>query len=182
MAVELREATAADAGAAFALTRAGFETYRFFAPAGWEPPHKSVAELRGRLAAPGVWGVMGEEGGAAVGFGAFEPTREEAGARDGPHVPGLAHVFAIFVAESPWGTGLAATILDAVVNRIRADRFTEGRLFTPAVRSAPNVPFAHLWVGELHVRPAPVRREPRGALRAATRPSSPSWGPAAARP
>jgi GNAT superfamily N-acetyltransferase len=130
MDVALREATEADAEAVLALTREGFETYRSFAPAGWEPPPETARDLADRLAAPGAWGVVAVQAGALAGFGAFEPARENA--RDGELVPGLAHVWAVFVAPAHWGSGLATAILMALTDHIADAGVTQARLLTPA--------------------------------------------------
>jgi GNAT superfamily N-acetyltransferase len=130
MVPELRRATPEDAGAAWALTMAGFETYRSFAPAGWDPPQETAETTRARLAREGAHGVVAVADGAVVGFGAFEPARE--GVVRGRRIPGLAHVWAIFAAESHWGTGLATALLAGVTEAMRHDGFPEARLSTPS--------------------------------------------------
>jgi GNAT superfamily N-acetyltransferase len=77
--------------------------------------------------------VVAEERGEVVGVGAFEPAREPP--RHGPHVDGLAHVWAIFVTESRWGTGVAAALLDAVTAEMAGRGYREARLFTPAAHA-----------------------------------------------
>ena len=130
MPIALRRAAAEDAAAIGAVVRAGFETYRSFAPAGWQPPAQGPDRSGSRLQAAGAWGVVAVDAGRVVGVGAFDPGRE--GPIDGRLIPGLAHIWAIFVAESHWGTGAATAILAATVAEIAGRGYAEVRLFTPA--------------------------------------------------
>lgn len=133
MAPDLRPATPEDAEGAHAVFMAGFETYRSFAAPGWEPPHETVDEMRERLVADGGWGVVGTEHGEIVAFGAYEPARgDDRNPRIGPRIEGLAHVWAVFVAEPHWGTGAATAVLAALTGHMRDAGFAEGRLYTPA--------------------------------------------------
>ena len=127
----LRPATSADLPAARAVIAEGFAHYRTFGVPGWEPPDDPIEELEARLAEG--WGAVWEDEGAVAGFGAFTPARERP--RDGDPIPGLAHVWAIFVRETHWGTGVAAALLDAVVAEIARRRYAEARLFTPALHA-----------------------------------------------
>jgi GNAT superfamily N-acetyltransferase len=127
----LRPATLDDVPAAYAVVREGFASYRSFGVPGWEPPHEPMHEMDARLAAG--WGVVAEDADAVVGFGAFEQAR--AGPREGPEVPGLAHVWAIFVRETHWGAGVATALLEAVTAEIAGRGYAEARLFTPALQA-----------------------------------------------
>ncbi len=51
--------------------------------------------------------------------------------RGGPRLPGVAHVFAVFVLPPWWGRGVAPRLLDAVVEGMRERGYARGRLFTP---------------------------------------------------
>jgi len=126
----LRPATPDDTEAFHAVAADGFETYRAFAGEGWEPPADDLESLRERLAAPGAFGVVVEEEGAIVAVGAYGPARDPHPA--GPPVPGLAHIWAVFVARSHWGTGAATAVLAALVEHARDSGFAELRLYTPA--------------------------------------------------
>lgn len=128
MAATLRPATVADAPAAAALGLAGMETYRAWAGPGWEPRADGPRRVAERLRHG--WGTVAEDGGDVVGFGAFEPAREQP--RLGALVPGLAHVWAVFTAESHWGTGVATELLDALVAEMRRRGLRAARLMTPA--------------------------------------------------
>jgi len=125
----LRRATVDDAPAIARVTSAGFDTYRSFAPEGWEPPDDMIGGLGERLARPTAWGVVAEEDAAIVGFAAFIPASD---IPDGPPLPGLAHVWAVFVAPQAWGTGVARELMAALLDEIGAQGFGEARLFVAA--------------------------------------------------
>src|SRR5215470_17501940 len=79
--------------------RLGFEGYVAFSPPGWAPP-PSETEARGiaaRLSSKGVWCVIAYTGDEPAGHVGFLEADE----------PGLAHVWALFIREPFWGTGLA---------------------------------------------------------------------------
>jgi GNAT superfamily N-acetyltransferase len=76
---------------------------------------------------------VAEDDGAIVGFGAGEQALE--GIVDGPRIPGLAHVWAVFVSERLWGRGVASALLAAVVDEARGRGFTEARLNTPVLQA-----------------------------------------------
>ena len=126
----LRPATLDDAAGAHAVAQAGFAIYERFGVEGYRPPQETVAELRFRLERG--WGAIAEHQGRAVGFAAAEPGREEV--RTGGFVPGLAHVWAVFVLEEHWGDGTAPALLALVLDEARARGFVEGRLFTPVLQ------------------------------------------------
>jgi GNAT superfamily N-acetyltransferase len=70
---------------------------------------------------------------AIVGFAAYEPAREETDEGfAGPLIPGLAHVWAVFVAESHWGQGVATRLLAALTDHIRTAGFVQARLYVAA--------------------------------------------------
>lgn len=124
----VRRATPADAEGIVAVIRAGFETYRDFAPRGWDPPPWPVQETRGRLETGDLWALVAEHAAAVVGVGRCNQALD---GRDGPPIAGLAHVGALFVAEPWWGTGVATTLLAGVVEHMRDEGYGEARLFTP---------------------------------------------------
>jgi GNAT superfamily N-acetyltransferase len=129
MGPELRPAAVTDAPAIAELTLAGFETYRSFAGAGWDPPAETAAATAQRLAGEGAWGLVAVSGGHVVGFAAYEPARDGFG---GPLIGGLAHVWAVHAAAPYWGTGLAATLLGIATAAIAEEGYPEARLHTPA--------------------------------------------------
>jgi len=128
--VELRPGTSADAEElADAMVRA-FELYRPFAPPGWSLAPQAVERTRlaEQLAKPRGWCLVARSGGALAGHSSFVA----AAAHSRPvQDPELAHLTALFVEPSHWGTGLA-TVLHGAALRAAAERgFSEMRLFTP---------------------------------------------------
>jgi GNAT superfamily N-acetyltransferase len=121
----LRPATLEDAVALADTVWEGFESYREWAPRGWDPPTRDH-ELRGirdRLPTPGCICVLAEDGDAPAGQVAIVPARDE---------PGVAHVWMLFLRRRWWGTGLAATLLAHGVQEATAAGFAAMRLLTPA--------------------------------------------------
>ena len=132
--MELRPITPEDAGAAHEVTMAGFRTYHAFAPEGWQPPSDMGAEgATKRLARDGSYGVVAVDVDGVVGFAAYEPAREETDEGfAGPLIPGLAHVWAVFVAESHWGRGVATGLLAVLTDHMRTAGFGQARLYVAA--------------------------------------------------
>jgi GNAT superfamily N-acetyltransferase len=131
----LRPIAPEDAQPAHEVTMAGFATYRAFAPHGWEPPADMAADgATERLSREGAYGVAALDDGVVVGFAAYEPAREETPDQgfSGPLIPGLAHLWAVFVAESHWGHGVATELLADLIDHIRAAGFGEARLYVAA--------------------------------------------------
>ena len=127
-----REAVAGDVEPMVAVTVAGFETYRAFAPEGWELPSTAdeIERLEGLLGEDHVWYLVAEHEGELVGHvGFLAADRLEFAPVDDPRV---AHVRQLFVAPAHWGTGLARRLHAAAIDEARARGFTALRLFTPA--------------------------------------------------
>jgi GNAT superfamily N-acetyltransferase len=123
--MEVRAATLGDAGALAATVAEGFESYRTWAPRGWDPPDPAMqlAGIRARLPGPGCVCLLAEAGGEPAGHIAFIPAREE---------PGIAHVWMLFVRERWWGSGLATDLLARGVSAATRDGYAGMRLHTPA--------------------------------------------------
>jgi GNAT superfamily N-acetyltransferase len=130
----LRTATPDDAEDIAATVTEGFDSYRAFAPAGWDPPDfdRRPDRLRERLASDDVWCVVAEEDGAMVGHVSFVPARSHPRASEDP---AMAHVWQLFVRPRWWGTGLAADLMAEAVREAGARGFTSMRLFTPAAQA-----------------------------------------------
>ena len=126
----LRPARAADALALAVTVQQGFETYRAFAPADWEPPALAdeLARLREGLADPDTWALVAEADGEPAGHVALVPARR---AHNADLEAGLGHLWQLFVREPHWGSGVAARLLAAAVAEGPARGFTALRLFTP---------------------------------------------------
>jgi GNAT superfamily N-acetyltransferase len=121
--VTLRAGGAGDAELLAGGVLEGFETYRAFAPAGWEPPPRAVELARIRERLPGAWVIVAERGGARVGHVALVPDAAE---------PGGAYLWHLFVARRWWGTGLAAELHARFVAEARARGCDRARALTPA--------------------------------------------------
>src|SRR5919108_4138794 len=130
--VEFRPATFDDVPVLAETVHQGFETYRAFAPRGWEPPdlafgRSRIAEL---LRLPDAWCRLAEDDGAPAGHVALLAARDRTDAR--APIPGLAHLWMLFVREPWWGTGLAGRLHALVVAEAAARGYREMRLQTPA--------------------------------------------------
>ena len=126
-----RPAEPGDVAAITALSAEVFEGYRTFAGPGWDPPdvEREAETLRRRLSAPDNWVRVSVDEGEVVavcGFAAAEPRPNLVT----PH-EGTAHVWAVFVTRSHWGTGVAARLLGAAVQEMQARGFRRARLVTP---------------------------------------------------
>jgi GNAT superfamily N-acetyltransferase len=129
--MHFRNATEADAERLARTVIEGFEHYRAFAPAAWEPPplEDEIGVLHHLLPDPEVWCRFAEEDGEIVGQVTFLPA-SRAAVRD--DAPGLAHLRHLFVREDHWGTGLARELHAAALEEAQRRGFTAIRLFTPA--------------------------------------------------
>jgi GNAT superfamily N-acetyltransferase len=127
-----RPANLADVAVLAETQHQGFEGYRAFAPRGWTPPGPEVEAdgIRERLSEPGTWCVIAHEDEAVAGHVGFVPARERHG--DRALIPGLAHVWALFVREPYWGSGLARRLHAMAVDEARIRGYRAMRLYTPA--------------------------------------------------
>jgi GNAT superfamily N-acetyltransferase len=110
----------------------GFETYRAFAPRGWEPPPVLVerARIAERLHLPDAWCALAHDGGRPAGHVALLAARDRTELRR--PVPGVGHLWMLFVREPWWGTGLAGCLHELVIEEAAARGYREIRLHTPA--------------------------------------------------
>ena len=122
----LRPAGPGDAEAMSETLQIGFDGYRAFAGPGWHPPDArsapEVARLRGRLALPGTWAAIAEEGPLVVGHVGYFPQ---------PGVPGSAHLWQLFVRPAWWGSGVARELLTAALDAAEREGYRRMRFFTP---------------------------------------------------
>jgi GNAT superfamily N-acetyltransferase len=141
--IELRRAGVDDVDVLLADVQAGFESYVEFAPAGWVPPKLLQArpDTIERLADPGAWELLAESDGHPAGHVAFVPGREHlpgatpGGWRAEPIVPGLAHLWQLFVLPDWWGQGVAAALHDAALEQMRSEEYRQTRLYTPSLHA-----------------------------------------------
>ena len=104
----------------------GFETYRRWAPRGWDPPAPMIqlAGIRDRLTDHGVVCLLAEgRDGEPAGHVEYLPARDERG---------VAHLLMLFVRERWWGTGLASDLLRLATDGARGEGYGSMRLNTPA--------------------------------------------------
>ena len=129
---QLRPASLSDVSVLSATVREGFEGYRAFLPAGWEPPASEFEEARisERLGLEDTWCRIAFEGSEVAGHVAFLAAREQTEGR--PVIPGLAHLWMLFIREPWWGSGLAPHLLELAVAEATDRGYATMRLFTPA--------------------------------------------------
>jgi ribosomal protein S18 acetylase RimI-like enzyme len=135
--ITIRRATGADAAAVVDLLAQGFETYRSFAPAGWNPPVPGEPERLATerlLERPEVWYVVAEDEHGLAGQCGFNPAHERRNMQ-GARIPGLAHLWRLFVREDRWGTGLAGELHDRAVAAMRERAYEHARLHTPVAQA-----------------------------------------------
>ena len=124
----IRHATPGDAPALAETVVEGFDSYRIWAPRGWNPPSGAVqlAGIRDRLAEPGCVCLLAEDGGEMAGHVAYVPAREE---------PGVAHIWMLFVRARWWGAGVATALLARAVEAATAEGYAAMRLHTPSAHA-----------------------------------------------
>jgi GNAT superfamily N-acetyltransferase len=129
---QIRPSGVADAAVLSETVREGFEGYRAFLPAGWEPPASEFEEARitERLGLGDTWCRIAFDGADVAGHVAFLAAREQTGGR--AVIPGLAHLWMLFIREPWWGSGLAPHLLALAVSEARDRGYGAMRLFTPA--------------------------------------------------
>ena len=120
--------------------RVGFETYTDFSPAGWTPPnirgdHERTLEL---LDDGDSWLLLAEIDGATAGHVGLTPARERPaggsphGWRERTPMPGVVHLWQLFVLPQWWGSGVADILHREFVAEARARGYESARLYTPA--------------------------------------------------
>jgi len=126
-----RQAELADVGAVGEAVIRGFDGYRSFAPAGWEPPGAvgEVERIRGLMTSGDLWCELAERDGAWAGVVAFTPVSASFAPVDDPR---LAHLRYLFVEPEWWGSGLAVVLHRRVLEEATRRGYTAMRLFTPA--------------------------------------------------
>jgi GNAT superfamily N-acetyltransferase len=127
----IRRATVDDLVDLAETVRLGFESYRAWAPPGWDPPLQQLhlIRLRETLGQPGIWCEIAFEGEAVAAHAAFSPARTREEPRE--TIPGVAHLWMLFVREPWWGTGLATELLGRATGDAAAQGFTAMTLETP---------------------------------------------------
>jgi len=130
---KIRPAELTDAAVLAETVRQGFETYREFLPPGWDPPPDEFerSRIEERLRAD-AWCRMAFADVDPAGHVAFLPARERTGEPvEDALIPGLAHLWMLFVRRPWWGSGLAPHLLSLAVAEAADRGFSQMRLFTP---------------------------------------------------
>lgn len=138
--ITTRTATSDDVDAILATVQAGLDSYRAFAPSGWQPPNAAVdrAHTVEILDQPQTWALLALAGAEIVGHVSFFPARERIAGGGAPTdhplplIPGLAHFWQLFVLPAWWGQGVAPLLHDHAVATLRRRGYERARLLTPA--------------------------------------------------
>ena len=131
-ALDIRLAAPDDAISLAATTRLGFESYLEWAPAGWQPPPRTleIRAIRERLKAPTTWCAMALDA-QAQPVGHVGLTHASERERPHVHIPGRAHLWMLFVRPPWWGTGLAGRLHGLALEEAARRGYATMRLYTP---------------------------------------------------
>jgi GNAT superfamily N-acetyltransferase len=123
--VRIRAATADDARVLAEIAGYGFQSYREFGPASYEPPdlEYETTLFREALATPEYWCQIAEDDEGPVA---------EVGFRRAEIEPGLVHFQRLFLLPRAFGTGLAGQLMGLAVEEMHRNGYERARLFTPA--------------------------------------------------
>jgi GNAT superfamily N-acetyltransferase len=124
--------TAADAPALTQLVSKAFATYTDWAPPGWRPPDlddEMRQVLEDWLDEPVAWSLVAVADAEPVGYVSLLPARTAEKPRR--FIPGLGHLWHLFVLREWWGSGVAAHLLHEATDEARRREYTAIRLWTP---------------------------------------------------
>ncbi len=129
---ELRPAGVEDAEAIAETVQLGFASFRGWAGAAFDPPPRllELTRIREGLARPSTWALLALSGGEPAGHVAVTQARAREEPR--PDIPGLAHLWMLFVRPPWWGSGLAARLNALAVEQAAERGYAAMRLHTPA--------------------------------------------------
>jgi GNAT superfamily N-acetyltransferase len=129
---ELRRARVEDAETIAETVHLGFASFRDWAGPSFDPPPLALElpRIREGLRRPSTWTLLAFSGGEPAGHVAITQARERAEPR--PDIPGLAHLWMLFIRERWWGSGLAPHLLTLAVSEAAGQGYATMRLFTPA--------------------------------------------------
>jgi ribosomal protein S18 acetylase RimI-like enzyme len=129
---ELRRATVEDADVIAETAQLGFASFRAWAGPAYDPPPPALAlqQVREGLERPSTWAMIAFSGSEPAGHVAVTQAREREEPR--PDIPGLAHLWQLFVRPPWWGSGLATRLNALAVEHVAAHGFAAIRLFTPS--------------------------------------------------
>jgi len=138
--ISTRRATIDDLDALVADIQAGFDSYVEFAPLGWTPPEVDAEGrwMAERLLDEGTWALLALAGSDPVGHIAFTPARLRRAGQpwaSATTIPGLGHLWQLFVLPAWWGRGVAPVLHAAAITELRAQGYEAVRLYTPALHA-----------------------------------------------
>jgi GNAT superfamily N-acetyltransferase len=129
---ELRRAAVDDAEIMLETMRIGFASFRAWAGPEFDPPPVMIElpRVREGLALPTTWALLAFSGTEPAGHVAVTQAR----VREEPRadIPGLAHLWTLFVRPPWWGSGLATRLNAVAVDEAARRGYTAIRLHTPA--------------------------------------------------
>lgn len=129
---ELRRAGVEDAETIYETVHLGFISFRAWAGPDYDPPLQAMelARIREGLGRASTWALLALEDGGPAGHVALTQAREREEPR--PDIPGLAHLWMLFVREPWWGSGLARRLNALAVEQAAERGYDAMRLHTPA--------------------------------------------------
>jgi GNAT superfamily N-acetyltransferase len=129
---ELRRATVEDAETLCETVLIGFSSFRAWAGPAFDPPPPvlELPRIREGLRRPSTWALLALSGEEPAGHVALTQAREREEPR--PDIPGLAHLWMLFVRPPWWGSGLAARLNALAVAEAAGRGYRAIRLHTPA--------------------------------------------------
>jgi len=145
--VHTRPLAAGDAVALYELVAACDRSYLEWAPAGWTVPEVSP-DWATRFAEPQRWSLCALDAAEAmVGFVSVKAAHAATtpGFDDGPLLPGVAQIAAVFVHPARWREGIATALLDLAEAELRARGFGVAQLWTPEHAPAERFYAAQGW-------------------------------------
>ncbi len=124
--VTFRTARPSDAPTIARTMRVGFDTYRAFAPGGWEPtpPPGDIERIAEQLRGRHTWALLAGVAGEPAGHVAMFPSAERP--------TDTVYLWQLFVRPPWWGMGLAADLHERFVAEAVDRGYANARLATPA--------------------------------------------------
>jgi len=128
--ITTRRAERDDIDLLLADVQSGFDSYVEFAGPGWAPPDAFAGREHNLeiLSEPTTWAIIAFVGPAPAGHVAFFPARVPGA---GALIPGMAHVWQLFVLPEWWGRGVAPVLHGAAIAEMESRGYRQARLYTP---------------------------------------------------
>jgi GNAT superfamily N-acetyltransferase len=129
---ELRRARVDDAETIAETVQLGFASFRAWAGPSFDPPPYplELSRIQEGLGRPSTWVLLAYAGAEPAGHVAITQARERQEPR--PDIPGLCHLWMLFVRPPWWGSGLAGRLNALAVERAAEHGYAAMRLHTPA--------------------------------------------------